>query len=75
MRWLEDKEIFVLVLENKLVDEWILLEAIEGLLELIHIEMATSITQNLELSIGFLFVITEDIVTQGKAFISKFIRR
>jgi hypothetical protein len=71
--WLEDEEIFVLILENKLVDKRVLLKAIEGFLELLHIEMATPIAQNLELSIGFLFLITEDIVTESKAFISKFI--
>ena len=29
MRWLEHQEVFVLVLKNKLIDEWVLLQAIE----------------------------------------------
>ena len=29
MRWLEHQEVFVLVLKYKLIDEWVLLQAIE----------------------------------------------
>jgi hypothetical protein len=40
VRRLEDQEVFVLVLENELIDEGVLLEAVKGLLELLHVEVA-----------------------------------
>lgn len=40
VRRLEHQEIFVLVLENELVDEWILLKAIKSFLKLFHVEVA-----------------------------------
>ena len=46
MRRLKDQEVLVLILEHKLVDEWILLQALQLLLKLLHVEMATPIAQD-----------------------------
>ena len=43
MRRLEDKEVFVLILKDKLVDKRILLQAFKSFGQLLHIEVTTSV--------------------------------
>ena len=72
---LEDQEVFVLVLEHKLIDEWILFEALECLLQLLHVEMAAPIRQNFESSVSPRLVVAENIVTKREVWISEFVWR
>jgi hypothetical protein len=62
-----------LVLENELIDEGVLLEAVKGLLELLHVEVAWSVGENFQLRISFGLVVTEDVVAEGKVFVSELV--
>lgn len=75
MRWLEDQKVLVLVLEDELVDERILLQAFQLLLELLHVEVAASIRQDFQSSIGYRFIVTEDEVPQGHVRVRELVRR
>ena len=44
--WFEDKEVFVLVLEHKLVDKRILLQLLQLILQFLHVEMAAPVGQD-----------------------------
>lgn len=69
VRWLEYKEIFILILEHKLVDERILFEAFQLFLKLLHVEVATSIGKNLEATVSYALVVTKDVIAKSETWI------
>lgn len=52
VRWLEHKEIFVLILEHKLIDERILFESFQFFLQLLHVEVTASVCQDFETTVS-----------------------
>jgi hypothetical protein len=64
-----------LVLKHELIDEWILLETLKRLPQLLHVEMAAPIREDFESCVSPRLVVAENIVTKGKVWISKFIGR
>jgi len=43
MGWLKHQEVLVLILEDELVNKWVLFQAFQSFLQLFHVEMAASI--------------------------------
>ena len=49
---LEHKEILILILKHKLVDKRILFETLQLFLQLLHVEVAASVREDLEAAVG-----------------------
>jgi len=64
--WLKHKEIFVLVLEHKLIDERIFLQAFEGFGKFFHVEVAGSILKDFEVRVSYSLVVAENKVSKSK---------
>ena len=50
--WLEHKEILILILKHKLVDERILLKSFQLFLKLLHIKVTTPVCENFEAAVS-----------------------
>jgi hypothetical protein len=59
VRRLEHKEVLVLILEDELVDEWILLEPLKFFGQLILVKVTTAVVKNLECRISLSFIVSE----------------
>ena len=73
MRWLENQEVLVLVLKDELIDERVFLKHLKLFLELLHVEMATSVAENLQEVVCVWLVVTENEVTQGEVGVRKLV--